>query len=1051
MIKPTIFIGLGTTGANILGNLQELIMQEFQTADVELLQMVSFITGAEDRSKSHLPHPEKNVVLLRMPDKSTLDELLKSQSTLPAKALATWFPARVPERIAEYDSVAAGNLRVIGRLFFWSNYPQIKDTIEKALRICYNNTESVTNAIQMLQKLDSTYKTKPQQELVEKGLNIFVVGSLCGGSCSGMMADFGFMLKEGLNLKDNSNVKIFAEMSIYNAEQAARPNYMVRAGNCYTALEELNSYYHASAKQSVNYLPDGTVLRPGAKPYDIMFLMSSTTMNGDKLLGKDQDYDREALEQEIAMDLFLKACAGTSKTLAGLRADDGAMVRSGLYEPDEKYRLPRAFCSLGVSAICYPKFGLARSASARLAQKVIGRWLDGKVDDVVVDKLVKEAVSDFSGKILPELGARKGEASLVELIRKDCALNSKMLQMDATRLYQLLRTFPSAEEPMIERFKKAGSGKEGDYHAYVRVQCQRLVEHTNNLVQRLVRNCRIERNASLPTVEHALQKFKSALIGLRKGKEATAVWRDISLTELDGYFSKLRLVERDFWLRILFVRPQAIAERKKQIMDLFLTGLFQCMRTVIAEYEIQLIDQAVREVEAILTKVAKERGKLHKLFDPSTPKVGALVEAESAMMARLQSPPRNMLYLFSEQNLTPQAEVSAVEARFPMEDAERVIQNALGGRESVKYGLLPADVMIMEWQDHEPISDLADKMLDSLSLEVLAKISGVNVFERIKSAWNDGCASLASYAAPGIEFTSEYNKGGDIGVQLRANLRLTKPRDLIFAAAANEGEIMKYVTNRIPTFDVAYPAKWSSEILEDNRLAHYLIFYREEAWFSTALMSAMSKMKRQHERKYKENQCQPEFLWTNRTWGPPQDGPDLWSSDRADYLSFLVNTAWEVLPDAQAEGQPLFKQDLGVYIEMPRGGELAWVIPVGMAKKADLNKYADKQKAREVIPYLLQKLTLAVRHLGQGIDEAQRTFAARCDAARKTLMKTYMERNAGRAEDPQAKVEHEIACERINMFLIHMQEMVFIVRPSDEEAKILRKYTWMRDWRDEKS
>ncbi|MFM6613220.1 MAG: tubulin-like doman-containing protein, partial [Dolichospermum sp.] len=78
--------------------------------------------------------------------------------------------------------------------------------------------------------------------IIEPGLNIFVVGSLCGGTGSGMFLDVGYTLK---NLYGEDGAQILGYLVI-SPELYGNTTSMI--ANTYAALQELNYYSSPGTK-----------------------------------------------------------------------------------------------------------------------------------------------------------------------------------------------------------------------------------------------------------------------------------------------------------------------------------------------------------------------------------------------------------------------------------------------------------------------------------------------------------------------------------------------------------------------------------------------------------------------------------------------------------------------------------------------------------------------------------------------------------------------------------------------------------------------------------
>ncbi|MFM6401438.1 MAG: tubulin-like doman-containing protein, partial [Planktothrix sp.] len=89
----------------------------------------------------------------------------RSTSGGPFAHISRWFPPQLLRNIRAVEEGAKG-IRPVGRLAFFHNYQKIKTVIETAAKRTMGHEASL---------LQAGLKLEP-------GLNIFVIGSLCGGT-----------------------------------------------------------------------------------------------------------------------------------------------------------------------------------------------------------------------------------------------------------------------------------------------------------------------------------------------------------------------------------------------------------------------------------------------------------------------------------------------------------------------------------------------------------------------------------------------------------------------------------------------------------------------------------------------------------------------------------------------------------------------------------------------------------------------------------------------------------------------------------------------------
>ncbi len=169
-MTPTVIIGLGGTGKEVLLKIRRMIVETYGSLDS--LPIVSFLhIDTEQNAKA----TEPQVVLKQDISLSPVEQIwAKVENAKPILNnlssygyLSEWFPPQLKGT----DSIlaGAGQVRALGKFAFTANYPQIKTAFQ------YAKQKIVGHEKFMLDRW--------QVEL-DKGINIFVVCSFSGGTGS---------------------------------------------------------------------------------------------------------------------------------------------------------------------------------------------------------------------------------------------------------------------------------------------------------------------------------------------------------------------------------------------------------------------------------------------------------------------------------------------------------------------------------------------------------------------------------------------------------------------------------------------------------------------------------------------------------------------------------------------------------------------------------------------------------------------------------------------------------------------------------------------------
>ncbi len=191
-INRTICIGLGGTGRDVLMRIRRLIVDRY--GDFKQLPVISFVHIDTDKATSNITGLRTgnfyHGVDLRFSDaekvaatmtRSQVDNMVKELNRRSSnyegspgvyKNIQAWFPPQLLKNLKAIDEGVQA-IRPVGRLAFFHNYRKIKAAIESAEKRTRGH-----NAVLLRKGLG-----------VEDKLNIFVVGSLCGGTGSGIFLE----------------------------------------------------------------------------------------------------------------------------------------------------------------------------------------------------------------------------------------------------------------------------------------------------------------------------------------------------------------------------------------------------------------------------------------------------------------------------------------------------------------------------------------------------------------------------------------------------------------------------------------------------------------------------------------------------------------------------------------------------------------------------------------------------------------------------------------------------------------------------------------------
>ncbi|MBC8123422.1 MAG: tubulin-like doman-containing protein, partial [Gemmatimonadaceae bacterium] len=346
-MTPTVVIGLGGTGKEILIKVRRMIVEAYGSLDA--LPIVSFLhIDTEQNAKVSEPQLVlKQDISLRPAEQvwAKVEDAKAILNKLSAyEYLAEWFPSQLKGT----DSIlaGAGQIRALGKFAFTINYQAIKTS--------FNNAKAriVGHEKFMLDRWGVQ---------LDKGVNIFIVCSLSGGTGSGMILDLAYNLRDWVPLSD------LPQSSAYLVLPGAFSGLGDRVvANAYAALMELNHYSRGDSRFESQY---------SASPSDRISTQSSQDIpfNFCYLVGNSNDKvtfpNLGAVLEMVSQNVFLDFSSGFSQYKKLVRDN----IRKQWASPDP-LGYPQSFISFGLSSIQFPVERVLNACAARLAGRIATWW-----------------------------------------------------------------------------------------------------------------------------------------------------------------------------------------------------------------------------------------------------------------------------------------------------------------------------------------------------------------------------------------------------------------------------------------------------------------------------------------------------------------------------------------------------------------------------------------------------------------------------------------------------------------------------------------------------
>ena len=391
---PTVIVGVGGTGAEVLSRLRRQIVESY--GSLKKLPIISFLWIDTDKDYKvsnpeaagpHLLDHEKYWAKVSGKDVS---DIMRNLHKYPW--IEQWFPQELERNIGALEA-GAGQIRAYGRFAFFANYHKIQASFHEACARIKGHEGY----------MQDTYDIR----VSGNGLNVFVVGSLSGGTGSGMLIDLGYCIRHWL--KGQSSPLVTAMVPMPNAFASIKVGDRVKA-NGYAALMEM-SYFSDYRTEYVAQFGSGLTneVRDTVPPFDFTYLVG--TKNGETEFKLDQL--REMISQNIFLDL-------TSDFAPHKRSIRDNMKGAWAQADPEGRGYPKNFMSFGLSAVEIPIAQIRTTLSHRLGGELVNWWLNDatplppNVMDLVQGDILKR-MRLTAAELLADISAANEKPMMAEI------------------------------------------------------------------------------------------------------------------------------------------------------------------------------------------------------------------------------------------------------------------------------------------------------------------------------------------------------------------------------------------------------------------------------------------------------------------------------------------------------------------------------------------------------------------------------------------------------------------------------------------------------------
>ncbi|BAI94202.1 tubulin-like doman-containing protein [Arthrospira platensis NCB002] len=358
-IVPTLIIGVGGTGLEAMTRVRRLIVECY--GSLEKLPVVSFLHIDTDQNykvknpEMAGPPLEENEKFWACVSDKNADDIKNNATT------NSWYHDWLPPELTTEQLVSqkgAGQIRACGRFAFFYNHKEIQNKCQEAKgRIPQDDQLTIDNDV----------------IIVQNELNIFVVGSISGGTGSGMLIDLGYCLRDWFQ----GETQLHTIAIIPTPDGFAGIDADIRTKeNGYAALMELNYFSDPKNTYNVKYDKDTRIISKKT-PYDFLYLTGTRN--------ELRELKIATIHEMMAQQIFMTLASDFASYKITVRDNVSKSANNEVDQPTNPQQDPIGrsyslnFFSFGIASIEIPVHAIRKALAVKLAADLYQWWLNANV------------------------------------------------------------------------------------------------------------------------------------------------------------------------------------------------------------------------------------------------------------------------------------------------------------------------------------------------------------------------------------------------------------------------------------------------------------------------------------------------------------------------------------------------------------------------------------------------------------------------------------------------------------------------------------------------
>ena len=369
-IRPTVLIGLGGTGKEVLRRLRRMFYEKYRMVGLPVMEYLWFDTDIRNidimRNETDLLDRRIDFFAEEKIDGRVMPQSLEGYRNNKGmyRHIWSWFPDALDSLSSTAITQGAGQIRPCGRLAFFHHYAKLRDEIERKAKRVQNEMS--------IKEMDEIF---PDYDVDRNDLEIVLVTSIAGGTGSGSFIDMGFLCRD---LFPNAVCTAYLVLPSVFDEVVGGARQTTRA-NGFAALKELEHYMQPhfdaqgtedghSSKHKFSWEGMEREREVEAPPFSTVYLLDDSNLAGVRIA------DFSDVFQMIAEFLLLDF--EQTRFAMDKRSDRSNMeqhlTEEVPYKNDNYVQyLPCRYASFGLSQMEINQPRLTNAASNKFAQYLV--------------------------------------------------------------------------------------------------------------------------------------------------------------------------------------------------------------------------------------------------------------------------------------------------------------------------------------------------------------------------------------------------------------------------------------------------------------------------------------------------------------------------------------------------------------------------------------------------------------------------------------------------------------------------------------------------------